>query len=210
MFNEFICIFRRYCNLTQEDVAAAARIPLDRYREYEYGLDEPDNETLKRLAKIFGLEESIFSLGIEPISKIVAMFEPKSPDENMFRTAEERENVKLLINMLSKDEARLLLLYRTASRKHRNRIMQTALKSMSAIDAVTEDEIDEYLLLLEGTYTHRTEKLAEEYNMSCEEANLKLKNIFDSKEWKQIKKEIENLIDTKIENMIKDEFDKLS
>lgn len=208
MFNEFICVFRRYCNLSQEDVARAARIPLEKYREYEYGLDDPDSETCTRIAKIFGLDESVFKLGIEPMQKTLEMFEPKYPDESMFKTPEDRANVRLLVNMLTKEEARLLLLYRTASRKQKNKIMKTAMQSLSCMDAVTEEELDEYLLNLEGTYAHQAEKLAEEYNTTYDEANIKLNNIFNNDSWKKIKSEIINTVDEMIENIVKEEFSK--
>ncbi len=208
MFNEFICIFRRYCELSQEDVANAARIPLEKYKEYEYGLNDPDSETLRRLAAVFGLKESVFNLGIEPMQKTLEMFEPKAPDENIFKTPEDRASVRLLVNMLTKDESRLLLLYRTASRKQKNKIMKTAMQSLSCMDAVTEAEIDEYLLSLEGTYAHGAEKLAEEYDTTYEEANMKLKKLFSNDSWIKIKSEIMDTVDNMLKNIVKEEFSK--
>lgn len=142
VFNEFICVFRRYCELEQEDVAAAARIPLETYLDYEYGLADPSNEELQRIAAVFGLEERVFELGIEPIRKTYEMFEPRPADENIFETAEDLEKVRLLVNKLSPDEARLVLFYRSADSEHKSIIAKAAADSLCGMGGCLQDEID--------------------------------------------------------------------
>lgn len=132
MFCEFINLFRRYCGLKQQDVADAAGLSLDRYRAYEYGLESPDDETLRKLEKVYGLKESVLDMSAEQREYTFAMFEPRYADDNIFATAEDKAKVKMMVNLLDDDEERLLLLYRTASEELRLRIMQTALNSDSS------------------------------------------------------------------------------
>lgn len=139
MVNEFICIFRRYCRLSQEDVAKAARIPIGKYREYEYCISEPTAEESKRIAAVYGLSEKDFNLGVESFKKTFTMFEPKSADLTLFETQEDMEKVKLLVNCLTDEEAKLVLFYRTASEDYKSQIMSLAQKS-TEIKTTDENE----------------------------------------------------------------------
>ena len=124
MFNEFICLFRRYCGLGQQEVADAAGMSIEKYRSYEYGLADPDEDALNRLSAVFGLKESVFSLGAEHVQKTFEMFEPRYADDNIFATAEDKAKVKLLLNMLEDEETRLVLIFRTATDEQRAEIMK--------------------------------------------------------------------------------------
>ena len=104
MFNEFICLFRRYCGLGQQEVADAAGMSIEKYRSYEYGLADPDEDALNRLSAVFGLKESVFSLGAQHVQKTFEMFEPRYADDNIFASAEDKAKVKLLLNMLEDEE----------------------------------------------------------------------------------------------------------
>lgn len=134
MVNEFISIFRRYCKLSQEDVAKAAKIPIGKYREYEYCISEPTAGESKRIAAVYGLSEEVFNLGMESFKKTYTMFEPKPVDFSIFETEEYIENVKLLVNCLSDDEAKLVLFYRTATEEYKTKIMALAKKSTETTD----------------------------------------------------------------------------
>ena len=124
MFNEFICLFRRYCGLSQQEVADAAGLSIEKYRSYEYGLADPDEEALSRLSRVFGLKESVFNLGVEHIQKTFDMFEPRYADDNIFATAEDKAKVRLLLNMLEEDETRLILMFRTATDEQKKEILR--------------------------------------------------------------------------------------
>lgn len=206
MFNEFINLFRRYCGLSQQDVADAARISVEKYRSYEYGLADPDEETMRRLAKVFGLKDSVFELGIEHLTKTFEMFEPRYADDNIFKTAEDKAKVKLLVNMLEDDETRLLLLYRTASSKQKNIILQAAMQSVTNTDATVEDAINEHIMSIEGSCNTTAQELAREYNIGFEESVRKLEKVFNSDEWKQLQIDIITTIDKKLKTIIDEEF----
>lgn len=124
MFNEFICLFRRYCGLGQQEVADAAGMSIEKYRSYEYGLADPDEDALNRLSAVFGLKESVFSLGAQHVQKTFEMFEPRYADDNIFASAEDKAKVKLLLNMLEDEETRLVLMFRTATDEQRAEIMK--------------------------------------------------------------------------------------
>ncbi len=206
MVNEFLRIFRRYCELSQEAVASAARISLEKYKQYEYGLDEPDKETMKRLLLVLGLPDSIEDLEFGTYDKSFEIFAPKKIDANMFKSTERCRQARLLINLLSEKEKQLVLLYRTASLKYKNKILSTALKSLSCADQIAEDNLTEYLLMLEGSYTKQADFVAEHYNMPKEDALNKTKEIFESVSWDKIKQEAEELINKRIREAIDSEL----
>lgn len=206
MFNEFINLFRRYCGLSQQDVADAVRISVEKYRTYEYGLADPDEETLRRLAKVFGLKESVYELGIEHMAKTFEMFEPKYADENIFKTAEDKEKVRLLVNMLEEDETHLLLLYRTASSMQKNIILQAAMQSVSNADATVEDIVNEHIMSLEGSCNTTAVELADKYNIDFSQSVKKLEKVFSSDQWKQLQIDVIATIDEKLKTIIDEEF----
>lgn len=182
--------------MSQETVAAAARMPLNHYRDFENGDAEPTEDEYKMLAKVFGLSPDAFKVNLKPMLKTIEMFEPNF-DDNIFKTQKDREYTKLLVNMLSSDEVRLLTYYRTANSYFKNKMMAVAENSASFYDSVTEEYIES---VIDRTIATAGEEV---YKEKGSEISEKFRSVVTGEKGEEIKMQIKKIVEMEIDDILK-------
>ena len=116
-------ILRKHCELTQKQVAEILHIDRSTYAFYECGKTEPDLKTIAKLARIFGVDPTVFlpnddgkpSVRLTDVTGPVC--EEVPPEEESFLDPRDEK-----IYSIAKDERSVLIWYRTLTQKQREKL----------------------------------------------------------------------------------------
>lgn len=123
---------RKECKLTQQQIADLLGVDRSTYAYYELGVSNPSLENILALAGIFKVDIE-WLLGAE---KSEDTFHSPDSELSLMRAVKEKD-----MSALSKDERRLVALYRIAGIYGRQADIFTALKEIAA--AQDDDDEDE-------------------------------------------------------------------